>query len=339
MGCKCLKKLSIPLSTESDGERQGVNRFRQSISIDAVRRLGYYRLRYPSTGVSSVERTTGARIFVLLVPIWSALCQSNAAFQVPGAQMQVVGNESTGTRTRQIRSFRRIGATAGWLLLDHRLLWTTSGGEQWTDITPASPVESLLDGAFFLDTSTGWLMLRQAGGGPRLYLAQTNNTGKTWTVKPFPDLDSDDGRAYSGSVYVDFLDQFHGWAMLKLVSSSNFSFGVLYSTHDGGETWTRLPNPPIGDPVRFLSPLDGWLAGGPRGDQIFITRDGGFSWQLTRVSESDNVSTARTCSIDLPVFTDNYTGMLAMNCETVDGPSVTVYRTNDGGETWVPPLP
>ncbi len=63
--------------------------------------------------------------------------------------------------------------------------------------------------------------------------------------------------------------------------TSGFSHGLLLATSDGGTSWRRLPDPPLGEPPKFASPRVGWLAGGPRRDELFVTRDGGQNW--TRV--------------------------------------------------------
>jgi len=45
--------------------------------------------------------------------------------------------------------------------------------------------------------------------------------------------------------------------------------------------WQKRPNPSAEDPIRFVSATDGWLAGGPGGDCLYATRDGGRPAQLS----------------------------------------------------------
>jgi photosystem II stability/assembly factor-like uncharacterized protein len=80
------------------------------------------------------------------------------------------------------------------------------------------------------------------------------------------------------SANFEFLDDERGWIALKLHSGSNFSFGRLLATEDGGRTWQERELP-LGEPVIFQDAGHGWTAGGPL-DQVYYTDDGGESWRL-----------------------------------------------------------
>jgi Rv2525c-like, glycoside hydrolase-like domain len=174
----------------------------------------------------------------------------------------------------ELRAMRLVAPNAGWVLAGNHLLWTSSAGFQWTDITPPAPSSRPIYGAFFLNTSQGWVL--RAGTSTTLELARTSDGGAHWSIGAFP-LRAGAAR-FGGRADLDFIDAAHGWAMLRQTSSSNFSLGMLFATGDGGATWTPLPPPPLGDPVHFTSKTDGWIAGGPAGNRLYVTRDGGMTW-------------------------------------------------------------
>ncbi len=112
----------------------------------------------------------------------------------------------------------------------------------------------------------------------------TSDGGTSWSNRPLP-------QARSEAYAVDCIDATHCW-----VAGSG-----AYVTHDGGSTWqTRdpsngcetggtlcAPTYSVLDAVTFVSPLDGWTAGGDQcgGEHvtqcsgvIFHTTDGGATW-------------------------------------------------------------
>jgi Rv2525c-like, glycoside hydrolase-like domain len=137
----------------------------------------------------------------------------------------------------ELRAAHQLTPTTGWALAGDHLLWTSSAGFQWSDITPP-PSGRAIYGVYFRDASSGWL-LRQAGG-TALELAATSDAGAHWSMSAFP-LSPADAAHFAGAASLEFRDAAHGWVMLRLATSSNFSFGMLFSTSDGGAAWTRIP--------------------------------------------------------------------------------------------------
>ena len=81
------------------------------------------------------------------------------------------------------------------------------------------------------------------------------------------------------SAYIQFIDPQTGWISFKLHSSSNFSFGRLLATVDGGSTWQER-SLPLGEQVEFLDANHGWVKGGPL-EETYTTEDGGESWSIS----------------------------------------------------------
>ena len=232
-----------------------------------------------------------------------------------------------------IRRMQLVAPGRGWVLTQHRLLWTDNGGKNWQSIAPAVAGSNNLDAAFFLDADRGWVVTSgQDSGGTSVEVAITADGGRTWSTQSLSSLPGADLEPYSGVASIDFVDAVHGWVMLRLASSANFSRNVLFRTSDGGQNWSRLPGPPLGDLVRFVTPVDGWLAGNPETSHLYVTRDGGLTWKERSVELPESLQPGEPV-YDLPTFQNKQAGVLPV---TVPGtPSwLALYRTEDGGETW-----
>ena len=110
--------------------------------------------------------------------------------------------------------------------------------------------------------------------------------------------------------------------------------GVLLSTDDGGETWTKYPlntTENINE-IYFRNDKDGYIVAGRL---IFTTSDGGRTWQESRIlSEADfKNGTPEFISIR---FSDKKRGLaigslINKRDEIIDS---IVMRTTDGGASW-----
>jgi hypothetical protein len=260
--------------------------------------------------------------------------------------------EEPGALAEPISNFQLLPSGEGWVLSGGRLLWSADGGVSWQDITPfeaqktsltaasetpdSDPLEASSAGAsilnaHFIEKDLGWVIARSETDGALIALTNKGESGWSESVLPFDT--QVEAHSPIQHAYLDFIDPLHGWVSLRLPSGSNFSLGVLFATSDGGQSWQRLPLP-LGEPVRFNSPLRGWVAGGPAGDQLFFTDDGGQTWD-------DQVLTPPTITgevyYDLPLFTDQLSGMLAVTIVGEDQTRVYLYTTEDGGLTWSQP--
>jgi predicted secreted protein/photosystem II stability/assembly factor-like uncharacterized protein len=169
--------------------------------------------------------------------------------------------------------------------------------------TPGAGGPSGFDALRFVDTERGW------AGGPGTILA-TVDGGQTWRPQ------------WAGA------DLIQGFAFL----SADFGWAVgarsLLRTTDGGQNWSVIAEPP--QPiarVAFVTRDLGWgvaaAAGrGPRAGlpagALVVSRDGGRTWQEVGIPGA----------VQSVCFVDAQRGMAAGNA--------IVWRTGDGGQTWVP---
>ncbi|HXW13916.1 MAG TPA: hypothetical protein VEN79_05340 [Terriglobia bacterium] len=110
-----------------------------------------------------------------------------------------------------------------------------------------------------------------------------------------------------------FSDPQHGWILSSwhMMNSSSYS---LLATSDGGRTWKRLPDPPGGGPLQFISSRDGWMIGGPEvpdgipvpwAENIWVTHDGGAHWHVLPVPLPKATDVTEPYYVDLePYFVD-----------------------------------
>jgi photosystem II stability/assembly factor-like uncharacterized protein len=238
----------------------------------------------------------------------------------------------TAAAAGEIKSFHQLAPSQGWVLTNNHLLVTDSAGTRWTEISPATAGN--IDGVFFLDRASAWAVVSSvdpvAGLVPRI--ARTTDGGAHWAVSGFTTSDSETNTAvYSGTASISFVDAAHGFVLLRSATSPNFSTGILLATSDGGASWSRRPDPPIADGLTFVTRRNGWLAGGPDGSQVFVTRDGGNSWRAARIPRP----AAGELSFEPPVFHDALHGTLAAKLTSGDSSVAAVFITRNAGHSWL----
>jgi photosystem II stability/assembly factor-like uncharacterized protein len=207
------------------------------------------------------------------------------------------------------------------------------GGASWQELTPPSDGHYQILGVYFLDVNTGWMARRSASQDQKatLSILSTVDGGLTWQENSLPNLDQPSAFQVE-SASLDFVNSQTGWMALKLQSSSNFSFGRLFATQDGGRTWQER-SLPLGEPVNFLDSYQGWTVGGPKGDQIFYTQDGGFTWNIPTLPPLESDTSTETV-LGLPIFNDQKSGVLPMVLTDGEITSTYLISTSDSGNSW-----
>ena len=215
-----------------------------------------------------------------------------------------------------IRGFHFFGPGSGWIWIGDQLF--QAGASGWAEITPDPQGGRSLLGAAFLNLQTGWAL---ADGADSLTLFATRDAGLSWLAQPLP---ADAAAFEIQSAAVHFADEQNGWIVFQAASSSNFDLGVLYRTTDGGQSWERL-SIPSGGPVQFVSPSEGWNAGGAGRSSLYQSQSGGAAWEKIRPEASE-------ANYQMPIFAGPSLGMLIASREG----EVDLLLTQDAGQSWAP---
>ncbi|MGI9245125.1 MAG: WD40/YVTN/BNR-like repeat-containing protein [Steroidobacteraceae bacterium] len=160
------------------------------------------------------------------------------------------------------------------------------------DGTPGKPVKLENPGtplAVACDAAGRWWV-----AGTYATLAMSADRGQTWTVQEF----GEDAHLTT----LQFIDDAHG------VMAGEF--GMLFTTSDGGATWTRGPNLPnefYPYAAYFASPTEGWVAG--IAGQVLHTADAGATW--TREPNDSGIALYRLFLVDGRLHGVGAAGVLA----------------------------
>jgi photosystem II stability/assembly factor-like uncharacterized protein len=234
----------------------------------------------------------------------------------------------------QEKTMQLFAPSTGWALGNGRLFWTVDNGKEWTDITPNRAGARIAD-VFFRDEINGSVLLDSDAGNDviRVDLAATSDGGRTWFYSAIPIPKEISDELIPGGGWVDFADSQHGWVLFQRHTSSAFSIGRLFQTQDGGATWRELPQTPLAARPIFVSPTDGWLAGGP--GNMYRTRDGGKTWQGADLEEPSAPSGIVLRAYGALHFTDAKHESVPVTFSPMSGPSTMIlFTTSDGGSTW-----
>jgi photosystem II stability/assembly factor-like uncharacterized protein len=231
-----------------------------------------------------------------------------------------------------------VSSSSGWALTLTGLRWTDDNGATWQDITPAGVSAGDIAAVFFLDPSRGWVVGPSAldpEGSQQLTVFATQDGGRSWVPYVPASLDAS---LNTTPIHIDFADELNGWIMLTRVTSSNFSQGDLYRTTDGGLTWTKVQIP-IGGDIEFVTPTDGWTAGGAAGNELFVTRDGGEQWTAVSVPRPPAFKNADVV-YGVPTFFNAQEGVVPVTFTgNAQNSGFAFFQTQDGGSTWAAPGP
>jgi len=218
---------------------------------------------------------------------------------------------------------------------------TTDGGKTWQLVTQtllppgtstvgAPSVNCGKTDLSFLNASVGWLT---GGCTSGITFALTTDGGATWKAQP---LASPDGAPFSnacagGSCTLSaprFLSAGYGYMVLHTTGSYP-GRSWIYTSGDGGRTWTIHSVPGQETTISMVSPSVGFAAVGPAASSarwLYRTEDGGLNWQ--------------------PVVANVQLSYVALDCISVlrcwalgprsNGPTspTDLYETTDGGQTW-----
>ena len=214
------------------------------------------------------------------------------------------------------------------------LYQTTDGGVTWAPVFgPQSegPQSCGKTGLRFVDAQNGWLTGDCQGVAPGLFLYRSSDAGATWQPEELPPPESaadiftrqDAGCGTNSVTFFDAQTAKLAVSCLLLSTDPIESLAFVYTTTDGGESWTSSPAPSRG--LSFLDPQVGWslpLTFGfdPPPFELARTTDGGATW--TPMAEVDWYGQ--------PDFVDEQTGWAIAHAADAS----TLVASTDGGATW-----
>ena len=260
---------------------------------------------------------------------------------------------SDGGRTweNQVVPFSRgdlnfVDAENGWTMADLgvgagsnavAVFQTTDGGASWEKTYTNDPNESAASDSLPLggiksdlvplDANQAWVTGVVYAPG-EVYLYRTDDRGKSWqqvTLPLPPGTENFDlGIDQDQMKFVSPTD-----AYLALRMSGEATQTAVYVTHDAGNTWSLTPTVLDGAGASsFLSRQEAVIY---NGEEFQVTRDEAQTWSAV----SPDISFADT-------FADmEFVNLMSGWVITID-PSTnqrSLYRTTDGGSTWLPVVP
>jgi len=236
---------------------------------------------------------------------------------------------------------------------DAVLFRTTDLGRSWTRVSSEPfvrhAIASGLAHLVAVDATHAWASTSHGCQDPDCVtdIAGTAD-GRSWTtLSTLP----------SRVVSLDFVDADHGWATTVSTPSRAFDrtgIARLYSTHDGGRTWSAQFHATGITPqlsVEFVDPRHGWMLGndvggscsmgGCSGYSLYASDDGGDNWDRVQAPPERGlarwwlppVESSGAGFLHGLTFTTPTDGWISVS--TGAGPAIGgVLHTRDGGRSW-----
>jgi hypothetical protein len=225
------------------------------------------------------------------------------------------------------------------------ILRTDDGGETWREISPPQPLTPysfVLEPAVHFRTSDhGWVSY----SGTDL-IWTTRDGGRTWQPSQL------EFTAFFGGD-IHNLDNNQVWFFQYVDAGMMKIRTVIYSSSDGGNTWTKLLDPYTDVVIQgfektgidFINPQYGWLTrdfwGVISNPSLEITKDGGKVWESIDIPpppSASNLYDTCMCALHDPRLFSESVGSLRMSCQcgTSESPYFKnyLYSTGDGGGSW-----
>lgn len=198
---------------------------------------------------------------------------------------------------------------------------TLDGGTNWTPGVVDSAAGLELAMIFALNADTAYAPLYQSSGSNPQGIYVTYDGGLDWHRQTSADYN------LSGSFpnVVHFFNENDGFAQGDPVGG----YFELYTTMDGGENWTRVPQANIPAPlsgewgiVGYYDAVGDTIWWGTQKGRVFMSTDKGYTWTVSQTP----LNTYTTVSMS--------SGMHGLAQDKGSGSTGTIYETFDAGTTW-----
>jgi photosystem II stability/assembly factor-like uncharacterized protein len=196
--------------------------------------------------------------------------------------------------------------TTALAIVGTRIYRSTNSGDTWLPFSANEISTGLLDLCKISSTA----IVGVSGAGD---VWRSADGGLNWT------LQMDGPGALPSTWSVSFSDADNGWVVGQT--------GFIFKTQDGGVTWNPVNN---GIGVQFykvkMADDNVGFAAGENG-YVARTRDGGWHWDISKVEATGQVFGREESLRSVSVLNRNFV--------VVAGPGGTVFKTLDGGESWI----
>jgi photosystem II stability/assembly factor-like uncharacterized protein len=213
---------------------------------------------------------------------------------------------------------------------------TTDGGATWKqtytndpnleNAGESLPLGGIKNGLTPLNMQTAWVTGTYYGPGT-IYFFRTDDSGKNWNPVNSLPLPPGAENAELNFEQVEFVTAQNAFMTMRLTSDQSKT--AVYTSNDAGNTWLLTPTLiPGGGSADFLSAEEMVMY---NGEQFYITRDAARTWSII----PPDVNFGETfATLD---FVNALDGWVV----TIDPATNqrTLYRTRDGGATWLPVIP
>ena len=233
------------------------------------------------------------------------------------------GSRAIALDTSSIQAFYFWSETTGWLLIGNHLFFTTNAAKSWQEIASDFSEKGVIYDVYFRDPNHGWIVWRQRTA-TTFYLLQTSDRGKHWQRLSLPYIDGKSVAKITGA----WPSPTDGWLVVRYASSNNFMNGILYRTHDAGRSWEKKRIPVAGS-LHVLNSHFGWVYSGPDGKSVFLTFDGGDSWQNIAPNLEGEIST-----VSFAKNGGKYEGRLVERIQKNAYTRIRVYAYNASESYW-----